>query len=253
MPQSTGIPTTAPAPVAPPSGTLTFGQIEALWISNGGDPAWAPTMAGIALAESGGNTTSLNNNPGTGDYSVGLWQINYYANLLGPRTAAYGSPAALQSDSNAQAKAAIDLLGGGGGISAWLGDKVGNSAQGGNPLPLSTVEALVAQNGLGSVADAFDPAGKTPAQIAQLVLAIPGGSLPIIGPIISGVNAAGSAAQEFATIATKLSSYQFWLRVGEFALGLGLLVGGLALFVATSKEGEKAIGTAADVAPLLAA
>lgn len=63
----------------------------------------------------------------------------------------------------------------------------------------------------------------------------------------------GSTVGEFATIATKLSSYQFWLRVGEFTLGLGLLVGGLVLFVATSKEGSKAIGTAEDLAPLLAA
>jgi murein DD-endopeptidase MepM/ murein hydrolase activator NlpD len=63
----------------------------------------------------------------------------------------------------------------------------------------------------------------------------------------------GGVAGEFSKVASKLSSFQFWLRVGEFALGLGLLVGGLALFVATSKEGEKAIGTAAEIAPLLAA
>ena len=144
-----------PGPGSGPSGTLTFGQIEALWISNGGDPAWAPTMAGIALAESGGNTASLNNNPGTGDYSVGLWQINYFGDLLSGRTAAYGSPAALQADANAQARAAISILGGGPGITAWVGDTVGNFAQGGNPLPLSTVTALVAQHGLGATADAF--------------------------------------------------------------------------------------------------
>ena len=79
------------------------------------------------------------------------------------------------------------------------------------------------------------------------------GQVPIIGPIIGAAGAAANAAGEFAKIASTLSSYKFWLRVGEFALGLGLLVGGLVLFVATSKEGEKAIGTAADVAPLLAA
>lgn len=75
----------------------------------------------------------------------------------------------------------------------------------------------------------------------------------VIGSITAPITAPISALGEFATIATKLSSYQFWLRVGEFALGLGLLVGGLVLFVATSKEGSKAIGTAEDLAPLLAA
>jgi hypothetical protein len=66
-------------------------------------------MAAIALAESGGNSTALNDNSGTGDYSVGLWQINYYGGLLAPRTAAYGSPSSLQADPAAQAKAAVSI------------------------------------------------------------------------------------------------------------------------------------------------
>mgnify|MGYP001600916201 CR=1 FL=1 len=99
--------------------TYNFGQLEQLWTANGGQPGLAPTMAAIALAESGGNSGSLNNNPSTGDYSVGLWQINYYGGLLGPRTQAYGAPATLQGDPNAQAKAAISLAGGGGGLSNW--------------------------------------------------------------------------------------------------------------------------------------
>jgi Lysozyme like domain len=101
---------------------LSFSDIQQLWIANGGPPGWAPLMAGIAIAESGGNTAALNNTPATGDYSVGLWQINYYDGLLASRTNAYGSPAALQADPNLQAKAAISLFGGGPGITNWKGD-----------------------------------------------------------------------------------------------------------------------------------
>ena len=105
--------------------TYNFGQLEQLWTSNGGSPSLAPTMAAIALAESGGNSASLNNNPSTGDYSVGLWQINYYGNLAGPRTQAYGAPAALQADPNAQAKAAISIAGDGSGLANWSTYKSG--------------------------------------------------------------------------------------------------------------------------------
>lgn len=109
---------------------MNFAQIEQLWTSNGGDPQWAPLMAGIALAESGGNPQALNNNPATGDYSVGLWQINYYGPLLGPRTQSYGSPASLQADPNAQAVAAINLFGrNGAGIGNWKGDRIWNAWQ----------------------------------------------------------------------------------------------------------------------------
>ena len=135
----------------PLSGTLTFNQIEAIWIANGGSVQWAPTMAAIALAESGGRTTALNNNPSTGDYSVGLWQINYFQGLLGPRTAEYGSPAALQGNANLQAQAAIKLLGNNGaGISNWKGDPIGNYVQSGQPLSLANAVSLLNQKGIGT-------------------------------------------------------------------------------------------------------
>ena len=106
---------------------MTFDEIQQLWIKNGGDPGWAPLMAGIAIGESRGDTAALNDNPNTQDYSVGLWQINYYGSLLADRTPKYGSPAQLQADPNAQAKAAINLFGNNAaGIGNWTNDSTWN-------------------------------------------------------------------------------------------------------------------------------
>ena len=99
--------------------SLSFAQLEGLWIRNGGSPALAPVMAAIAIAESEGDPNSLNDNATTGDYSVGLWQINYFGGLMQSRTAAYGSPAQLQQNPDAQARAAIDLAGNGQGLGNW--------------------------------------------------------------------------------------------------------------------------------------
>ena len=57
--------------------TLSYSQLEGLWIQAGGDPAVASLMASIALAESSGNPASMNytDNNGT-QTSVGLWQVS---------------------------------------------------------------------------------------------------------------------------------------------------------------------------------
>jgi hypothetical protein len=95
---------------------LSYSQLQTLWINNGGSKALAPIMAAIAIAESGGRTDALNDR--APDYSVGLWQINYYGSLLPGRTKAYGSPQQLMQDPNRQAKAAISILHGQ-GLGAW--------------------------------------------------------------------------------------------------------------------------------------
>jgi hypothetical protein len=154
--------------------TLTFGQVEALWIKEGGAPAWAATFAGIAMAESGGNTAVLNNNPSTGDYSVGLFQINYFGSMLASRTASYGSPAALAASPAAQVRAAVNLLGGGPGISNWTGDTVGQVAvnNGSRPLSLGSVLGIVSSFN-GNTANAVD--ATTKAGIARLdAIVVPG-------------------------------------------------------------------------------
>lgn len=99
--------------------SLSYAKLRALWIQAGGDPNLASTMAAIALAESGGKVGALNDNPKSGDYSVGLWQINYFGDMRKSRTAAFGSPTKLQTDPLANARAAVALAAGGSGLSNW--------------------------------------------------------------------------------------------------------------------------------------
>lgn len=103
--------------LGPPGTRLSYDQLKALWIQNGGNPASAPIMAGIAIAESGGLSNNLNDKGK--DYSVGLWQINYYGSLLQGRSQSYGTPLALAQDVNAQAKAAIKISGNGVNLQPW--------------------------------------------------------------------------------------------------------------------------------------
>lgn len=56
---------------------LTYSQLEGVWIQGGGQASLAPLMAAIALAESGGQTNSLNPTDNGGrQSSFGLWQIS---------------------------------------------------------------------------------------------------------------------------------------------------------------------------------
>ena len=57
--------------------TLTYSELEGLWIQAGGPKSLAPLMAAIALAESQGHVNALNPNDNGGTQtSVGLWQVS---------------------------------------------------------------------------------------------------------------------------------------------------------------------------------
>lgn len=239
------------------SGTLSFSQIESLWISNGGAPGWAPLMAGIALAESGGNTKALNNNPATGDYSVGLWQINYFGSMLGPRTQSYGSPSALQNDPNLQAKAAIALFGNNGaGLSNWTNDKTWNAwvADGRPQQPsASTVLAWLAKAGVttgggganvGASGAASPSSSSVPGTCGYGQSGInldPLSSVPIVGSIAPNV--------------TILNKCQVKAITGGLLVGIGAMMTltGVILIAATaaagSKAGQQAAGLATQIIP----
>lgn len=75
--------------------------------------------AAIGEAESGFDYRVINDTPATGDYSVGIWQINYYGSLYASRTAAYGTPKQLVAGgAPAQAIACVGVFRGS-GWTAW--------------------------------------------------------------------------------------------------------------------------------------
>lgn len=112
-PQVSTAPTGSPAggAITTVPGGKTVSPTEAYAaLRNAGLPASvALILTAVGGAESGWNVNALNNDPGTGDYSVGVWQINYYGSLMASRTAQFGAPSALIGNLAAQAAAAAAI------------------------------------------------------------------------------------------------------------------------------------------------
>lgn len=208
-------------------------------------------MAAIALLESGGNPNATNPSGATG-----LWQVEFplhNQDVPGITTAQQAL------DPNNNAKLAISILGGGGGLCSGWGTQAGGDAigeavcnSGSKPLSLSAAVSM-AQHFAGAsdaaVADAVNPTGLTgqALQVAEAALAGPLG-LFAIGAASSAASSASSVFSSvtdvgsFVTaISADISSRAWWLRVGEWVLGASLVIGGLALFLATTKPGQDAI------------
>lgn len=85
----------------------SFAELKQLWITNGGNPTYAPMAAAVALAESGGNDQAVSkvNSNGTQDY--GIWQISLKGGNGG------------MLDPNANAKRAIQMSGNGTNWKPW--------------------------------------------------------------------------------------------------------------------------------------
>lgn len=104
-------------------GNVTPRQVYKAFRANG-IPVWPSIMlTAITGVESRYNTRAFNDNVGTGDYSVGITQINYYGSLLQPRTQLIGmGPMQLRNAGlNAQARATA-LLWQQSGLQPWLPD-----------------------------------------------------------------------------------------------------------------------------------
>lgn len=72
--------------------TLTYAQLEGLWITNGGSKAVAPLAAAIAMAESSGRTDVTSANP-DGGINVGPWQLDTKGKGAGYTVAQLQNPA----------------------------------------------------------------------------------------------------------------------------------------------------------------
>lgn len=208
------------------SAPYTFGQLEALWTGNGGSPAWAPTMAAVALAESGGNPGATNPSGATG-----LWQIEWplHKGVAGTTTQSQ------LLDPNTNAEAAVSLLGGGAGFcSGWKYDPVGAlvCGSGGAPLPFaSAVSAAKSLTGATSaqLSDAIDPTSPhATAQLTSVWSEIQKGADYLGGGLVGGSvlqTGGGLLAVEHdaASVIGTVTSASFWLRTGEI-VGGGLLM-----------------------------
>ena len=68
----------------------------------------------------------------------------------------------------------------------------------------------------------------------------------------TAASAVSGAVGGLSTIESDLSSASFWKRIGVGTLGVGLIITGIIIFVATSKTGEKTIGEAGKAGMLAA-
>ncbi len=185
------------------TGKLSTAQLMALWVKAGGNPAQARTAAAIAQAESSGRVGALNNNPSTGDYSVGPWQINYYAGLRAGRTAQFGTPQHLMTDPLANARAAVSLSGGGRDFSPWSTYKSGAyqsylssgaGPQGSLVLPTAAADAAKAADKAKKAADSA--AKKAATAAAKAVAAAVAAATKIADGIVANVETVVKATTE---------------------------------------------------------
>jgi hypothetical protein len=156
----------------------TFAELEGLWLNAGGSKALAPTMAAIALAESGGCTTDLNttDNGGT-QTSWGLWQIS---------NGTHSSPGADWNTGAGNAALAVAKIKSQ-GLTAWGTFDSGAYKQflNGNTPPDTSVNGGATAPGSGSTAGggATTVAAVKP---ASCLLFFPGVDVPVVGTVGSG-------------------------------------------------------------------
>lgn len=126
-----------------PTGSLSFAQVENIWIQAGGNPQAASMAAAIADASSGLNTGASVTNP-DGTQSVGLWLIP-----------SNGQPPG-STDPLANARAAVQMSGNGQDWSTWCTTWSDNDCgcQGGSYLGQGSnaLSSLMGQSGNYAVA-----------------------------------------------------------------------------------------------------
>ena len=106
-------------PGSVPAGSLGEEKLVSLAQSAGFKGKDAATMAAIAMAESGGVSSKLNNNRRTGDLSYGLWQINMIDELGPERRKQFGISSNEQLFDPATNANAAKIVKERSGFSAW--------------------------------------------------------------------------------------------------------------------------------------
>lgn len=211
----------------------TYGQLEELWIRNGGTRATAPIAAAIGMAESQGWSNNVNERDTNGAGSYGIWQINNGTTFSsqGPN---YGGPPGWNNPNTNARMAVAKWKGAGMGWSPWGTYKTGAykaylrgnvpPSTGGLPPPTLTSSPV---NGKGG--------GKLGGPQQQSLgfwgdLKIAAGAIGIdpFGFAASGVSSAISTAIEqgivniLKDIWTPIFKRAFWL--GEMLLGIFIVI-----------------------------
>lgn len=237
------------APDAGGSGTsFSFVELEQLWLSAGGSPTMAATMAAIALAESGGCRFALAGpqdvrpvkacryRQTSGENSVGLWQINVQAHPQFNAQSLF--------DPLTNARAAVAVLGGGsptpwstytnGAYRSYLG---GGSAGGQGVArpggsPSDSVQGSDVLFGIPGTPDIPNPWGA----MRDVLGKVWGGvKAPVnsLGGIARGIWGIGKS---FVALVTFIIDPTNWLRLVELIFGIAFLVGGLYYFSQTFRR-----------------
>jgi hypothetical protein len=201
--------------------TLTYAQLEGLWIQNGGSKATAPIAAAIALAESSGRSWITSSNP-DGGTNVGPWQLDTKG-----KGAGY-SVAQLQ-DPNTNAAVAVQASGNGTDWSAWETYVTGAyKAYMNNGTTPST-------SGIGSPSSAA--AGSATSASPDCML-----TLPNVNLVVTSVG--GNCLMSYSQARALLS--------GTMLAAAGVLtLAGLIILVAAGFQRSGALGTAADAAAVV--
>ena len=113
---------------------MNFQQLEGLWVKNGGNPRWAPLMAAVALAESGGNAQAAwDTTTNTGGKTIatagakgatGLWQIEWPLHQAMQRASGGRLTRSALGNPTLKAKIAVQLFDNGRGWRNWQGDPI---------------------------------------------------------------------------------------------------------------------------------
>lgn len=103
-------------------GNVTPRQVYVAFRKAGISQHDAIILTAITGVESGYSTTALNTNANTGDYSVGLTQINYFDGLYAERAPHIGSPQQLLDGGLARQAAATAWLWRQDGLQPWMPD-----------------------------------------------------------------------------------------------------------------------------------
>lgn len=220
-------------------------------------------MAGVAFVESGLDYRALADRPSTNDYSVGLWQHNYFDSPPGYRQAQinlYGTPDALRQDVNKQAAVAVRDFGVNGAsvVNAYGGDPFvkGWLASGSPQKPDSaTVQQILAKagkpyTGTGATGGTGTTGAGSPAPTlgGGVTEAATGCNQAGAGLSFSGIDILGVTARpgQFSGLgnACQLKALSGGLMIG---LGGAMLFGGVVLLVVAISAGTKSGKAAAGI------